>query len=182
LCEALGTNVFDYGQKAAADQMQTSWEKITECVGTARGQDISDELQNKTAVVITEPVHAPAVLLRNQTQEVAVRVSQNNLQVARRASLTVLQAQVDAGVITGAPIELANPQNEIASGDLELIEPIELQLTDSEKTQHGNEWRTHRERIDLLRKQCWLRQKTSTLLLQCTIKRRHFAHFVNLMQ
>ena len=25
LCEALGGNVFDYGQKAAADQMRTTW-------------------------------------------------------------------------------------------------------------------------------------------------------------
>jgi hypothetical protein len=39
LCEAVGINVFDYGQKAAADQMQTSWEKITEYVGTTHGQE-----------------------------------------------------------------------------------------------------------------------------------------------
>jgi hypothetical protein len=29
LCDALGANAFDYGQKAAADQMRTTWEKIT---------------------------------------------------------------------------------------------------------------------------------------------------------
>jgi hypothetical protein len=28
LCTNLGTNVFDYGQKSAADQMCTSWEKL----------------------------------------------------------------------------------------------------------------------------------------------------------
>jgi hypothetical protein len=28
LCAALGNNVFDYGHRAAADQMQTSWEKL----------------------------------------------------------------------------------------------------------------------------------------------------------
>ncbi len=44
LCDALGANVFDYGQKAAADQMRTSWEKITEYVGTTYGQDISNKL------------------------------------------------------------------------------------------------------------------------------------------
>jgi hypothetical protein len=27
LCAALGINVFDYGHRAAADQMRTSWEK-----------------------------------------------------------------------------------------------------------------------------------------------------------
>ena len=68
LCEALGTNVFDYGQKAAADQMRTSWEKITEYVGTTYGQDISNELQNKSTVVIAEPVLSPAILMRHQAR------------------------------------------------------------------------------------------------------------------
>ena len=64
-CEALGLNIFDHGQKAAADQMRSSMEKITEHVGTMHGQDISNELQSEITVVIAEPVHAPAVLLRH---------------------------------------------------------------------------------------------------------------------
>jgi hypothetical protein len=44
LCAALGINVFDYGQSAAADQMRTSWEKLVQVVGTNCGQDISNEL------------------------------------------------------------------------------------------------------------------------------------------
>jgi hypothetical protein len=47
LCAALGINVFDYGHRAAADQMRTSWEKLVQFVGTNYGQDISNELQNK---------------------------------------------------------------------------------------------------------------------------------------
>jgi hypothetical protein len=34
LCAALGNNVFDYGHRAAADQMLTSWEKLVEYIGT----------------------------------------------------------------------------------------------------------------------------------------------------
>jgi hypothetical protein len=82
LCEALGKHVFDHGQKAAADQMRTSWEKITEHVGTARGQDISNEPQNKSAVVIAEPVLSPAVLVRHQAREANTRASLTNLQLA----------------------------------------------------------------------------------------------------
>jgi hypothetical protein len=44
LCANLGTNVFDYGQKSAVDQMRTSWEKLAQYVGTNYGQDISNEL------------------------------------------------------------------------------------------------------------------------------------------
>jgi hypothetical protein len=42
MCTNLGTNVFDYGQKSAADQMCTSWEKLVQYVGTNYGQDINN--------------------------------------------------------------------------------------------------------------------------------------------
>jgi hypothetical protein len=37
MCTNLGTHVFDYGQKSAADQMRTSWEKLVQYVGTNFG-------------------------------------------------------------------------------------------------------------------------------------------------
>jgi hypothetical protein len=40
----LGKNVFDYGQKYAADQMCTSWEKLVQYVCTNYGQDINNGL------------------------------------------------------------------------------------------------------------------------------------------
>jgi hypothetical protein len=52
MCDALRANVFDYGQKAATDQMQTTWEKITDYVGTTYAQDICNELQNKATVIL----------------------------------------------------------------------------------------------------------------------------------
>ena len=48
--KALGGNGFDYGQKAVADQMGASREKVTEYFGTTYGQDISNELQNKVTL------------------------------------------------------------------------------------------------------------------------------------
>ena len=61
-CAALGKSAFDYGHKAAADEMQTSWEKIVQCVGATCGQDISNELQNKGHVTVTKPQHSVAVM------------------------------------------------------------------------------------------------------------------------
>ena len=46
-----------------------------------------------------------------------------------------------------APMELAILQNEIAVGELKLTsEPVPVQLTDSEKTQNNNDWRSFCER------------------------------------
>jgi hypothetical protein len=39
LCTTLGTNVFDYSQKSAADQMRTSWEKLVQYVGSLQTTD-----------------------------------------------------------------------------------------------------------------------------------------------
>jgi hypothetical protein len=151
LNDTLGGHVFDCGQKAAADQMRASWEKIAECVGATRGQDISNELQSEITVIIPEPTHSADVLNRNLTRSTVIRNGQNNLQRARLAGEGALQAAVTAGVDAGKPdakatVDLATLQNEIASGNYELTEPIPLQLIDSEKTQCSNEWRTCRDR------------------------------------
>jgi hypothetical protein len=65
MCDALGAHVFDYGQKAAADQMRTTWEKITDYVGKTYAQDICNELQNKATVILDQPQHTAFILQRN---------------------------------------------------------------------------------------------------------------------
>jgi hypothetical protein len=65
LCAALGNNLFEYGHRAAADQMQTLWEKLVQFVGTNYGWDISNELQNKIHVILTKPIHTLEVLARH---------------------------------------------------------------------------------------------------------------------
>jgi hypothetical protein len=57
LCATLGSHVFDYGHSAAADQMRTSWEKLVQHVGTAYGEDISNELTNRTTVTIADRIY-----------------------------------------------------------------------------------------------------------------------------
>ena len=79
LCSALQGNVFDYGQKGAADQMRTTWEKVVQYVGTTYGQDISNELQNKNTVTIQEPTHTQDVMNRHAARELVIRQGQQNL-------------------------------------------------------------------------------------------------------
>ena len=52
LCSALGNNVFDYGQRGAAEQMQMTWEKIVHHAGNIYGQYIRNELHKKMKVFI----------------------------------------------------------------------------------------------------------------------------------
>jgi hypothetical protein len=147
LCTTLGNNVFDYGHKAAADQMRTSWEKLVQYVGTNYGQDISNELQNKATVILTEPMHTPAVMARHAIREQMIRTGQANLQQARLAQQFILEASVNAGVDPEAPMKLAILNNAIAQGDFEQNVEVPIEMSDSEKTQYSNEWRSYRERM-----------------------------------
>jgi hypothetical protein len=146
MCTNLGTNVFDYGQKSAADQMRTSWENIVQYVGTNYGQDINNELQNKVWVILTEPVYTNDVLARHSVREFMIRNFQLNIQHARQAQETIIKAAVQAGTDKDDPMKLAIIQNKIAQGEFAAIIEVPVVLTDSEKTQFSNEWRTFRER------------------------------------
>ena len=146
LCAALGDNVFDYGQKGSADQMRTTWEKLTQCVGATHGQDIRNELENKATVNIPEPTHADDVMNRHTARELMVRTGQANIQAARRTQEAMLEQAVAAGTDPEAPMKLAVLQNEIAQATFDMNQEVPIELTDSEKTQCSNAWRTYRER------------------------------------
>ena len=166
LCTTLGNNVFDYGHKAAADQMRTSWEKLVQYVGTNYGQDISNELQNKVTVILAEPVHTPVVMARHAIREQMIRTGQANLQQARLAQQFILEAAVNAAVDPEAPMRLAILNNAITQGDFEQNVEVPIEMSDSEKTQYSNEWRTYRERNMQLSKHRG--QAFSLILGQCT--------------
>jgi hypothetical protein len=82
LFAALTNHVFDYGQKGAADQMQTTWEKIVHHVGTIHGHDISNELLNKKTVIIDKPVHTQDVQDKHALRVIRHDASQARLQAA----------------------------------------------------------------------------------------------------
>jgi hypothetical protein len=138
ICANLGTNVFDYGQKYAADQMRTSWEKLAQYVGTNYGQDISNELQNKITVILVEPMHTDDVLLKHSLRETMIRNGQMNIQRAQKSQETILEAAVLAGLDMEAPMKLALLQNEIAQGEFSANIEFPIVLNDSQNTQFRN--------------------------------------------
>jgi hypothetical protein len=143
LCAALGNNVFDYGHRAAADQMRTSWEKLIQFVGTNYGQDISNELQNKIPVKLSEPVCTPEVLARHAICEQMVRTGEENLQQARLSKGVILEAAAALGADPDAPMQLAILDNEIAEGNYKQNNEVPTKMLDSEKMQYSNDWRTY---------------------------------------
>jgi len=52
LCKELENHIFDYGVHNAADLMRTTQKKIAQYVGIKYGEDIANELTNKTTVTV----------------------------------------------------------------------------------------------------------------------------------
>jgi hypothetical protein len=173
LCVNLGTNVFDYGQKSAADLMRTSWEKPVQYVGTNYGQDIINELQDTINVDIIEPVHSYELLRKHGLREAMIRSGEQNIQRARQAQEIILKAAVVEND-PDAPMKLAILQNEISQGEFSSSNKGAMELNDSVKTQFSNEWRTIREcNVNLIkhRGQAFsLNQGQCTQLLQDKMK------------
>jgi hypothetical protein len=133
MCANLGTNVLDYGQKSAADQMHTSWEKLAQYlrVRTNYGQDISNELQNKITVIIVEPLQTDDVLFKHSLRENMIRKGQMNIQRARKAQETILDGAVLTGIDMKAPMKLDLLKNDIAQGGLSANIEVPILLNDS---------------------------------------------------
>jgi hypothetical protein len=62
MCAALGGHVFDHGDKAAADQFKTTWEKLTTHGSTLYGTDIGTELSTGIRFVIPKPQYSDAAI------------------------------------------------------------------------------------------------------------------------
>jgi hypothetical protein len=125
--------------------MHTSWEKLAQY-----GQYISNELQIKITVILVEPVHTDDVLLKHSLRETMILNGHMNIQRARKAQETILDAAVLAGIDMEAPMKLALLQNEIAQEEFSTNIEVPIVLNDSQNTQFSNEWRTYRERNENL--------------------------------
>jgi hypothetical protein len=131
--------VFDYGHRAATDQMRTSWEKLVQFVGTNYGQGISNELQNKIPVILSEPVHTPEVLARHAICEQMVQTYNG----ARLSKRVIPETAAALGADPDAPMQLAILDNEIAEGNYKQNNEVPIEMLDSEKMQYSKDWRTY---------------------------------------
>jgi hypothetical protein len=95
-----------------------------------------------------------------------VQTREENLQRARLLKQVILEASATLGADPDAPMQLAILDNEIAEGNYKQNNEVPIEMSDSEKTQYINDWRTYRERNVLLTKHRG--QAFSLILGQCT--------------
>ena len=84
--------------------------------------------------------------MQHITQEWMIRTGQANIQTARETQKIILDAAVTAGIDDAALMKLSILENAISQGEYEENGDVPIRMTESEKTQSSNEWRTYRER------------------------------------
>ena len=75
-----------------------------------------------------------------------IRTGQANIHTARETQKIILEAAVTSGIDDTAPIKLAILENAIVQGEYEANVDVSVVMTDSEKTQYRNEWRTYQKK------------------------------------
>jgi hypothetical protein len=138
LCSALGSHVFDYGQRGSADQTKTSYEALTRHAGTVFGPDIGNELQNRQRLVIPEPTYSAEAIAANQAATLRRNTQHQRIEAARKAKSLALAEKIKQGD-TDAMLEQAILLNEMEEADHKANLPIPITLEGSEYTKHSNE-------------------------------------------
>jgi hypothetical protein len=127
-CEALGTHVFEYGQRGSADQMQTTFKELIKYVGNTYGIHMTTELRTRTTVVIPEPQESKETLDRLAEAIGDRKDLHDHMQAARAARLVVLRAG------TGYEYEIALLEGEMKKAEADLKIPLPAQRSISDQT------------------------------------------------
>ncbi len=123
-------------------------EKIGQYVGIKYGEDIANELTNKTTVTIPPPVYSTAILLRHQEWERHVMRKQKNMRTALDVKLTQLQS---ASGIQDA-VAIAKVENQVEDIAYQQGQEVPYNLTDSEKLKYSNKSKMHSHCVATLEK------------------------------
>ena len=168
LCKELDGHVFEYGGHGAADTMRTTMEKLQQYVGVKYGEDISNELKNRSQVVVDPPKYTQAIKTRHVEYEALVRAKQSTLLAAMQAQLANLQLAAGGAPGQGDDVLLvmARLENDIADLEFESRQPVPHKLTSEEAALYYNDGKTYSLRVATLEKHRG--QAFATIIGQCT--------------
>ena len=169
-CKDLEGHIFTIGSANKGkdgDMLRTSMEKMATYIGTKYGDEAAQEWTSGKKITIYEPAYSQAIQNRHAARVKATRerieLRLKSLRAEKMAiEAEIIQAPTDRGLLK----ELQEVDNQIARGNIEINDEVEMKLTDDEKTAHSNAWRTHRETTESLKNS---RCKIYSLFLdQCT--------------
>jgi Zinc knuckle len=156
---ALGTNVFDYGNKKCADLLRTTLEAIVTYVGTQYGNDIKMEIVNRKTFVVPKPQYEDAVEKLHQSR---LSTFDNDKKAMLRAYDEKIKSLTDdKETVLAAKTKIE--RDEYARLTKEMLE---VKMTPQQKTHWDNQQKSWQQRDERLQQH---RGKVFSLIEgQCT--------------
>jgi hypothetical protein len=147
--------------------LQTSVEKMTTYIGMHYGNDAAQEWTRGVQTVLPEPVHLLFILAMHAERVKAIKDRLTLKLTSLKDERADIANEVNADLSNqDLKKELREIDDNISKSEIELKDEVEIKLTDDEKTEHKNAWRTHNDLTNRLRTS---RGKVFSLLLgQCT--------------
>jgi hypothetical protein len=170
-CKELEGHIFTIGsgnKGKDGDMLRTSMEKMATYIGTKFGDEAAQEWITGKKIVPTEPTYSQAIKTRHAAR---VKATKDRIELKLRGLTTekdAIQAELLAGSLSDRTLlrELREVEDQKAKAEIELIDEVDMKLTEDEKIFHANAWRSHRETTESLKKS---RGKVYSLLFgQCT--------------
>jgi hypothetical protein len=155
-CKELEGLIFTIGsgnKGKDGDMLLNSMEKMATYIGTKFGDEAAQEWISSKRIIPPEPVHSQAILDRHAA---SVRATKNRIELklrGLRAGKLAIEAEIQvAPTACGLLKEMREVDDQIAKGEIELADEVEMKLTKDEKIAHANAWRNHRETTESLKK------------------------------
>jgi hypothetical protein len=131
--------MFDFETTSAVDQMQILQEKIAQYIGAKYGEDIVNELQNKTRIVLSAPAYPSMTMTQHALWIALVRSQQAAMLTARLLSRTLLEAEIAlAPGNRSLVMELVKLNQDITQADFEVAQDMAIELNDQEQIDYSN--------------------------------------------
>ena len=92
---ALGDNIFTYNEKRESDQPAITFRNIFKHIETVYRQEISNEIQNQTAVIIIKLIYDQDLLDKHVIEEGWTEANFKRIQDARRYKEAILQVDLN---------------------------------------------------------------------------------------
>jgi hypothetical protein len=135
LTAALGSHIFDYGDKDSADQMKVTWEKVCNHIGNTLNQELATEILTGKKIVPHMPTIDDALVQAHKQREDNRKDRLRRLIAVKERLANALRTQATKGDIT-AEVQLVELENDIGELKEKAATDYKLELTGNEKTQH----------------------------------------------
>jgi hypothetical protein len=155
-CKDVEGHIFTIGSANKGkdgDMLRTSMEKMASYTGTNYGNEAAQEWTSGKKTILSKPAYSQSIQNRHAARVKATREQIELRLKSLRAEKMAIEAEItQAPTDCGLLKELQEVDDQIARGNIELNDEVEMKLTDDERMAHSNAWRTHQETTESLKK------------------------------